>query len=251
MWVDSFDPFIACKYLRISLSFFQCKCEYILGEREELLSKIEAGDGSNLAIQQLSQEINSLQARNTELQEAASKTASEHTNQVDQLRTQLKAVNTQVEDWKSQVGKLEKQKGQLTAELESRNQQVTNLQSEISSKDRIEKDLKEEIKLKFQEVEELKKNQASQLETISVLKTEITSAQTTALDKQTEIDKILESKTKLEVQITSLETDNAAYVNQIEIINVENLELKAKLEEGLKSISKLEEDLSKMKVCIF
>ena len=216
----------------------------VSGEREELLSKIQAGEGSNLAIQQLSQEINSLQARNTELQEAASKTASEHTNQVDELRTQIKAVNTQVEDWKNQAGKLEKQKGQLTAELESRNQQVTSLQSEISSKERIEKDLKEEIRLKLQEVEEHKKNQASQLETISVFKT-------TALEKQTEIDKILKSKTKLEAQITSLETDIAAHINQIERINAENFELKAKLEEGLKSISKLEEDLSKIKVCIF
>ena len=216
----------------------------VSGEREELLSKIQAGEGSNLAIQQLSQEINSLQARNTELQEAASKTASEHTNQVDELRTQMKAVNTQVEDWKNQAGKLEKQKGQLTAELESRNQQVTSLQSEISSKERIEKDLKEEIKLKLQEVEEHKKNQAAQLETISVFKT-------TALEKQTEIDKILKSKTKLEVQITSLETDNAAHINQIQRITAENFELKAKLEEGLKSISKLEEDLSKIKVCIF
>ena len=48
-----------------------------------------------------------------------------------------------------------------------------------------------------------------------------------------------------------METDNAAHINQIQRINAENFELKAKLEEGLKSISKLEEDLSKIKVCIF
>ena len=50
-----------------------------------------------MAIQHLSHEISSLQARHTEQQAAEAAAAAEHSRQIEDLRTELRIANSQVE----------------------------------------------------------------------------------------------------------------------------------------------------------
>ena len=209
--------------------------ERFMREKEDLLAKIEAGDGANMAIQQLTSENSILQDRLQENTESFKNKETKFSSEIEQMNMNIISLkqklqgmneaedrskeisvemNSKIQQQEKTINELNQQQKELGQEMEniiSKHKTITN---EITEKSSI---LTTEVQVKEKALEKMKKT--------------LDKAEQDLLSKDDEIE-------ELSIKFKTLEKEK-------EQITVSNVELKEDMLKDKNTIDKLQTDLNR------
>ena len=203
-------------------------------EREDLLAKIEAGEGVNEAVKQLNSENSHLQDKYQEVVRESKEKEMEFSLKVETLRENLQRAkneaNTKQEDCRSLQGKLS-ESIKMLQKTEQSNQELLEKQSEL------ENDL-DALK------DELKNNSELNEETVKLLQYDLNERERVNEKLKAKCDKSSEDNLLKEDLIKELENKFTATISEKESLSLAKASLEDSLQKEKRSVEKLKDSLN-------
>ncbi|XP_069693387.1 early endosome antigen 1-like [Periplaneta americana] len=223
-------------------------------ERAELLVQIQAGEGANTAIQQLSQEKVLLSNQLKEQIQNHASYVEEMKRKLDRAETQIQELNSKNKDLVLQISNQENKIQTISKELKESHDKVVKLIDEVNKKDddyqqlKSSKDHLESLKTTYEnriaELESLVKDKSSMLseysDQIQTLKETVQINQTRVAELETKNNTISEGLKERQSKVVDLETNLTISEENLTKSLTKMKDLESELEKKSSCISQLE-----------
>ena len=212
-----------------------------LYHKKDDLDIFELTEGSNLAIQQLTQENATLQTRLSELQITLAEKFATLNDKVESLNTNLSSVNRALDEQKEQFGKLMKTKDELQVELNEANKKCSQLQNELTEKTKQLRDVNDEVQQLNKDKEALQKDLSMSKELAEKLTAEVKTLKAESTTKDSAIEDLESAKNLLSNPTSEIKDKSSV----IEKERNENSKLRDEISVLLKSHNELNESIKR------